>query len=74
MSDQIYFTTDFTPSGIDLSAHLVTRTVPKDNPVLRVLFHATAAATRRTDKAQTTVCVELTAKSKDRTVSTVCTG
>ena len=73
----MYFTTDFTPSGIDLSAHLVTRTVPKDNPVLRVLFHATAAAataTRRTDKAQTTVCVELTAKSKDRTVSTVCTG
>ena len=70
----MYFTTDFTPSGIDLSAHLVTRTVPKDNPVLRVLFHATAAATGRTDKAQTTVCVELTAKSKDRTVSTVCTG
>merc|ERR1712223_698790 len=33
--------TDFEPHQLDLSAHLVTNEVPKDNPVLRVLFHTT---------------------------------
>merc|ERR1712223_1487154 len=50
--------TDFEPHQLDLSAHLVTNEVPKDNPVLRVLFHT---ANYHNIGHNSQICIVLTA-------------
>ena len=61
--------TDFKPQQMDLSAHLVTKQISKDRPVLRVLFHADKQnmAARRMENMNgafarpATICVQLQA-------------
>ena len=57
------------PHLLDLSAHLVTREVRKDSPVLRVLFHT---GQRAPAKKKNSVCILLTATLGNRSVSGVC--
>jgi transmembrane protein 132 len=60
------------PGGrsFDLSAHLVTREVRKDSPVLRVLFHTGQRGPA--SKKKGVVCILLTAALGNRSVSTAC--
>ena len=58
------------PHLMDLSAHLVTREVRKDSPVLRVLFHTGQRAF--TSKKKPAVCILLTATLGNRSVAGAC--
>jgi hypothetical protein len=65
---------------LDLSAHLVTREVRKDQPVLRVVFHAGqslrqhGAAARKKSVSGVGMCVVLSGQlSPNRTVEATCT-
>ena len=58
------------PHLLDLSAHLVTREVRKDSPVLRVLFHTGQRGFSA--KKKSSVCILLNAALGNRTVSGVC--
>ena len=58
------------PHLLDLSAHLVTREVRKDSPVLRVLFHTGQRGFSA--KKKSSVCILLNAALGNRSVSGVC--
>lgn len=73
--------TDFKPHQLDLSAHVVNTEVPKDNPVLRVLFHLGHHHQRNSHESGAgTICVLLTASvvgkpfigNLSNTISTTC--
>lgn len=58
---------------IELSAHLVTKEVRKDRPILRVLFHTGQRSYRgHIGNNRRTDCIVLTAELKNHTVATTC--
>ncbi|CAB4057888.1 TMEM132 [Lepeophtheirus salmonis] len=66
--------TDFKPHGLDLSAHPVTTEIPRDKPVLRVLFHAGGhgGPYRSLNGAPRTICIRLYVSLRNETKSTCC--
>lgn len=62
---------DLKPHLLDLSAHIVTKEVRKDQPVLRVLFHSGQRGFRGQNK-RNSVCIVLSAVLNNKTVEGVC--
>jgi transmembrane protein 132 len=62
---------DLKPHLLELSAHIVTKEVRKDQPVLRVLFHSGQRGFRGQSK-RNSVCIVLSAVLNNETVEGVC--
>jgi len=62
---------DLKPHLLELSAHIVTKEVRKDQPVLRVLFHSGQRGFRGQNKRHS-VCLVLSAVLNNKTVEGVC--
>ncbi|XP_041976905.1 transmembrane protein 132E isoform X2 [Aricia agestis] len=63
---------DATAHRLDVSAHLVFRELPRDAPVLRVLFHTGGEGARRAAARPRRVCITLHASLGTKTLTTTC--
>eukprot|EP00092_Neocalanus_flemingeri_P018939 GFUD01020515.1.p1 GENE.GFUD01020515.1~~GFUD01020515.1.p1 ORF type:complete len:1459 (-),score=271.45 GFUD01020515.1:1899-6275(-) len=63
---------DLKPHLLDLSAHIVTKEVRKDQPILRVLFHSGQRGFRSGQSKRNSVCIVLSAVLNNKTVEGVC--